>query len=60
MSFCCLKSVAQKRDPGKAGMLVEALLGKVKFAFFRSCVWCLGIAKLLQLFTLVLFINDLK
>lgn len=36
MSFCCLKSVARKRDPGKGGMLVEALLGRLNLLFLAA------------------------
>jgi len=36
MRFCCLKSVARKRDLGKGGMLVEALLGRLNLLFLGA------------------------
>lgn len=36
MSFCCLKSITQKRDLGKGGMLGEALLGRLNLLFLEA------------------------
>lgn len=36
MSFCYLKSVAGKRDPGQGGMLVGALLGRLNLLFLEA------------------------
>lgn len=36
MSFCCLKSITGKRDPGKGGMPGEALLGRLNLLFLEA------------------------
>lgn len=36
MSFCCLKSITQKHDPGKGGMLGQALLGRLNLLFLEA------------------------
>lgn len=36
MIVCSLTGVAQKRDPGKGGMLAEALLGRLNLLFLEA------------------------